>query len=187
MVDPDATDGVEHGVLALYWSARQEEFEACADKATLTFGKLPLIGFTQFRRLGRSRREAEKLVFEPSPERVAALLRRGVNRNDVDRQPIPDLGWSLRLWSGGADGESFAVSLACGSYSQWVTNSLVVKFPHAGLRVLSKQVDKARTLYVALIRLWQPEQATLCVGEINWNGPVLAPEGECLELLKKGR
>jgi hypothetical protein len=80
MTERRAADAVEHGVLALYWPARKEELDACAEKATLTLGELPLIGFTQSRRLGRSRRQAEKRVFEPTRVTVLPVRREPFSR-----------------------------------------------------------------------------------------------------------
>ena len=175
---------LKRGVLALYWPARKDPFEACVERATQTLGNLGRVGFARFRRLGR--RNADALVFEPTRDNVAELLRRGVNRNDVDRQPIPDLGWRLSLWSGGSDGESFSFGLHCGCYSKWVGNNVLVEFPYSGPLVLANQLEDARAVYTALLGLWKPEQATLCDGDIDWKDDhVLSPTGACFELLQK--
>lgn len=174
------------GMLALNWPARKAEFKWCAAAVTETLGLLNTVGFTTFRQLGRSRRDAERSVFEPTSQAVTALLIKGANRTDVGRQPMPELGWRLSLWSGGPDEAAFGFSVHCGCYSEWVGNNVRVGFPRSGPRELAQQLDEARSRYRILVGLWQPEQATLCLGSIKWTDRVLTPAGVCVELLQRG-
>ena len=166
----------ESGLLGLYWSARQEPLETCVGRAYRTFRALQSAGYDRYFFLGRSRRDALKRQFEVSEENVRVLLGKGVNREDLPpRPPIPELGWSIAFWSGDADDESYAISIHCGAYSPAVGNSVVIKLPPAGPLSLSVSPDGALKAYRSLVEIWEPDQAVLCEGSIDWEGGRLVP------------
>jgi hypothetical protein len=178
---------VEPGLLGLYWPARQQSLEECSARVLDSLCALQSHGYQRFFRLGRSRRDGLKREFLVNADTVTALLAKGVNQTDIPRRPIPELGWSLSLWSGDSDDESYALRLHCGSYSHVVGNSFVMQLPCSGPHSLPISSDRALAAYTALVDIWQPEQAILCTGLISWEDGVLAPEGESIALLQRTR
>lgn len=166
----------ETGLLGLYWGARQQPFETCARRAYQAFRALQSAGYERYFFLGRSRKEALKRRFEVSEDNVRAALRKGVNREEMPpRAPIPDLGWRLSFWSGDANDESYGISILCGAYSPPVSNCVVIDLPQAGPFSLSTSRDRALDAYRALVAIWEPEQAVLCEGSIDWEDGRLVP------------
>jgi len=96
------------GLIGLYWSARKESLDQCSERSLNALRCLRQHGFSAFYLLGRTRKEALKHPFELSFAAVRELLNCGVNRYDTGRrEPIPDLGFSFYLWSGGPDDFSY--------------------------------------------------------------------------------
>jgi hypothetical protein len=159
----------------MYWPAREERLEECARRAYETLRVLQTHGYKHFYFLGRSRRDALKRQLEVTEKNVLATLAKGVSRADIPRTPIPELGWSMSLWSGDADGESYSISMRCGGYSKHVGNSVVLNLPAAGRFSISASPDRAMQAYQALLSIWEAEQAVLCEGSIDWQDGRLVP------------
>ena len=170
----------ETGLLGLYWPARPAPLEACARRVYETFRTLQSLGYVPYYFKGRSRRAALKRPFEVTEENVLATLAKGVNHTDVPRRTIPDLGWSLSLWSGGSDGEAYSLAITCGGYSAYVGNNVTLSLPPAGPFSLGVSPQPALKAYEALVGIWQPEQAVLCEGPISWADGRLVPAREPL-------
>src|SRR5947209_4424038 len=119
------------GLLGLYWKARRQSLDECADLCLRTVLTLREAGFDGFYGLGRSRRAALRPI-ELSLEAIQSLLARGVNRRDIGREVIPELGYSISLWSGHRDDGAFDLRIHCGCYSQWVGNNVTVGLPSEG-------------------------------------------------------
>jgi hypothetical protein len=179
----------KHGLLGLYWPARKQALEECSALAYNSLRVLQAHGYERFYHLGRSRRDALKRELMVNAESVRSVLEKGVIRRDVPpHRPIPELGWSLFLWSGDADDESYGLSLNCGVYSQCVPNSFVLDLPFAGRHSLAVSSERALETYSALVEIWRPEQAVLCEGSISWdNERRLVPDEKPLALLQQGK
>lgn len=162
------------GLLGLYWNARPQSLDECADLSYRTLLELRKVGFDSFYQRGRSRKDALRRPVDASFEGIRKLLARGVNRNEVNREVIPELGFSLSLWSGHADDESLGVAIHCGSYSRWVGNNVTVTLPSEGPYCLEQVRAKAEAVFDALVSLWNPEQALLSDANLRWDGRRIA-------------
>jgi hypothetical protein len=161
----------ELATLGLYWGARKQSLEECADLCVSTFALLRNVGFQTFFRLGRARREGLEHPIEESLDALRLLLANGVNRTDIDRQPIPQLGFRLGAWSGGRDEESYSLSITCGSYSEHVSNVVLLKLPSSGAYSLDAAPHRARDTFERVVNLWTPEIAALWTGDnLRWGG-----------------
>ncbi len=157
------------GLLGLYWGARQHPLDECADLCLRTLLAMRDAGFDGFYLLGRRRKDALRRAVELSPEGIRRQLARGVNRRDDNRQVIQELGYSLGLWSGRPDDESFGLTIHCGSYSKWVGNNVTLNLPPAGPHSLVQARAQAERLFEALVSVWHPEQAILChADDLRW-------------------
>jgi hypothetical protein len=110
---------VETGLVAVYWGPRKQPLDVCARGVHESLQALRAAGYERYFQLGRSRRDALKRPFEPTPDAVRALLARGIHRGDIPRTPIPELGWTLGLWSGVCESSAFG----------WEHGKLVFKRP----------------------------------------------------------
>jgi hypothetical protein len=161
----------ELATLGLYWGARKQPLEDCADLCVSTFALLRDAGYQTFFRLGRTRREGLEHPIEESQDALRLLLGRGVNRTDIGRQPIPQLGFRLGAWSGDRDEESCSLSITCGSYSEHVSNVVLLKLPSSGAYSLDAAPQRAHGTFERLVNLWKPEIAALWTGDnLRWDG-----------------
>ena len=84
-----------------------------------------------WRKLGGSRAQAlAQPMIDPSPDAIEARLT--VNRNDVGREPIPELGFGFDAWNGASDpADGAAVSARVGLHAQnpSLSNRFVVTLP----------------------------------------------------------
>src|SRR6202007_600966 len=127
-----------------------------------------------------SRRTALERPFEVSPSSVENLLANGVNRTDVGKAPIPELGWSMSLWAGDTDSEAYNVTFHCGAYSKRVGNNVVINLPEVGRHSLAEGGSRAMRLYGDLLKFWPPGQAVLCDGPITWERGSVIPRSKPL-------
>lgn len=158
------------GLLGLYWNARQQSLDECADQCLRTILAMREAGFNGFFQRGRSGKAVHRGEVEMTPEALSGLLARGVCRRDDNREPIPELGWSIGLWSGRSYDESFGLDIHCGCFSESVGNNVVLTLPSSGPHSLAQARVKAEELFDELVALWQPEQAILCnVDDLRWD------------------
>lgn len=168
-------------LLAHYWEARADSPESAARFLHPGFLALQEAGLGMFFLKARSRRRAESTPFTPSLPALQELLARGVNRRDTDRQPIPELGFSIGLWSGGSDEASFSLSVHIGSTSPHARNCLLLELPAVGPYALHRQSAKLHALFSKLVEVLRPSQGIVCEpSAIRWEGAALSPSIPCL-------
>jgi len=157
-------------MIGLYWRERRQSLEVCAELCFRSLCCLQKNGYAIFYQLSRSRKTALRHPVEPSLEAIRSLLEKGVNRRDTDRQPIPELGFRLSLWSGGPDDESYSVSVHCGCGSQFVGNNFLLDLPRSGPFSLALSQDSAFATFRELLSIWQPEKGVVCdSNELRWD------------------
>src|SRR5580658_6009481 len=106
--------------VGVYWGDRREKVAQCTDLLERHFATLAKASenLSHWYHGGRRRATPDMLVDTGSPEALAELLKRGVNRRDIDLQIMPELGFRMGLWNGGARGWSAGTSVTCGLYSK---------------------------------------------------------------------
>lgn len=102
-------------IVALYCEPRASSPSQSAEALLPAFEALHGTGFGVFFRKGRSRKAATTQPFVATRESLHELLAHGINRRDVGKQPISELGQSLALWSGGAEEEAYDLTVQIGS------------------------------------------------------------------------
>lgn len=161
----------EHAKLGIYWGPRAQSLQECAELCLNTISLLRSAGYPTFFQLGRTRREGLKHPIEESQQALELLLAKGINRTDVGRHPIPELGFRLGAWSGGSDAESYSLSITCGCYSSRVSNVVLLALPSTGAYSRGSSPESARLAFEGLVGLWRPEIAALWVGDnLRWDG-----------------
>ncbi len=168
-----------NGRVGLFWGPRQKPFADCSRDVLATLSVLQSKGFEKFFHGGRRRGEVMKREVQIQADAIRALLTEGADHGDAEIGIEPELGWSLSLWSGDP-AEAYSVSFVCGAYSAWARNSVTIVLPTVGPRSLTSDSARALQIYERLVEIWQPEQAVVCQGDIEWQDGRLTTENEPL-------
>jgi hypothetical protein len=163
-------------LLAVYWGPRPTPLDDAVTLTVRACAALSTAGYSELRHKGRSRKEAEKLRFSPDEKSVTQLLSRSVNRRDVDKTQMPELGYSFGLWSGGPDELAYEFSGHIGNSTQIGKNCLLLRIPSSG--PVSHQANESAVLalFSVLVQLCQAEQGIICEpAAVEWVGQRLSP------------
>jgi hypothetical protein len=142
-------------VIGAYWSARKEEREACAQRTLTLLEDLrnELQHPAWFPTT--SRPERLKPPIELTAQSISSLLT--TNNRDIDRIPIPELGFYLSIWNGDFK-QPMGMSINCGLYSLRQSNCVVVNMP-ATASPSSEQIDRYGKMLGLMIKAWEPDFA----------------------------
>lgn len=164
------------GLLGLYWGPRRQDVEACAGLWLHALHALSGKGFSTYYQKGRSRKDALRRPIDLTLASIQAILAKGVNRRDDNREPIPELGFHFSAWSGHRDGEAYSVSGTCGCWSERVSNTFVLDLPTSGPYSLPQALTSLKQVFGDLVEIWQPDKAVLCdMSELAWENRRFAP------------
>ena len=119
--------------VSAFWSDREVSRSAAADTVSAVLLGIraldPLLA--TWRKQGGSRAEAlAQPIIDPSHDSIEARLT--VNRKDVGRKPIPEMGFGFSAWNGASEpADQAAVSATVGLHAQNpnLRNSFVVTLP----------------------------------------------------------
>jgi hypothetical protein len=115
--------------------------------------------FAKWYHLGRSRKEAlQKPIKTGDMAEIISLVEKGRHRRDVGRQPIDELGFSVRIWNGGEEpAKSIALGVGCGLYSEapGLGNVVTLHFPKELGRLADSSV--AVEVLLAAAKCWNPD------------------------------
>jgi hypothetical protein len=136
-----------------YWLGRKESAEVCAFRAESFFRLLTRCDptFTQWFEKAYSREDALKLRFELDATTFLELFGR------EDAQGVKG-GFSMNAWNGERSDDDSTLRFSCGSSSQIVPSTCVLRLPAEGpvaRRVLSASV--LTQVLRAMVLSWEPE------------------------------
>jgi len=139
--------------VGVYWLAREETVDACAQRAATFFRLLAACdpSLARWYRKGWTLEEALQHRVESTKD--AFLKEFGP---EEERSPL--FGVSLGLWSGGPNGDGSSTHISCGSTSDRVSNSCLFNPPHEGpdaQRLL--QTPVLAQVLRAMALAWEPE------------------------------
>jgi hypothetical protein len=119
---------------AVYWGARQEPRDVCAARICAALNELRSVNdqFQNWYKQGRSRKESLQHDILIEIGAIDRLLAAGVNRTDIGKNPIPELGFSLSFWNGGPENGAISLMLRCGVYDIRIGNAVVLNLPRDG-------------------------------------------------------
>lgn len=167
-------------LLALYWGPRVAKLDDAANLVSAAFSAMAGAGYSSFYRKGTAARSARRSPFEPTPEAVAAMLRRGVNRRDIGNEPIPELGRSFGLWSGHAEPLAYTFTGLVGNSTAIGKNNLLLQLPKQGDLSLPQNLLRIEVLFNELISVAQPDHAIVCASTaIRWSLSALSQGIPC--------
>jgi hypothetical protein len=166
-----------------YWDARYAGVDSCADSLAQFLDRLAAIDplLTGWRNKGRTKREAlDQPVVTTEHADLVARLSAGVNRRDVNHEPIEELGYSIGWWNGHGSKSAVTLSVALGVTSLWVGNCVVIHLPDPRAAKELYTATKALDVLHALIDVFAPDSAV-------WtNESLVAPQKEPDEPLETG-
>lgn len=143
--------------LAVYWSARRESIEQCADRLQRFLSELSACDSvfpSWYDNDVRSKKSFQKRVEVESLGYLVDLLNRG-RFHDDDKILIEDLGFLIGLSNGRDKEKQSTMSIQCGGYSELGGNSVVLNLPKE-LGDLRKPEPIAAVLASAA-RAWEPD------------------------------
>jgi hypothetical protein len=150
-------------LVAVYWGARRETLDACAQRTLRHFEALAGVSehLGRWHKLGRRKPSTDRPVDVTSGEVVTDLLAAGVNRTDIGREVIPELGWSMSLWNGDAGGWSASVRIHCGLYSRvrGLSNAAYVSVNDDAGSAFS--TADAEALLARWVQIWTPDRGVV--------------------------
>jgi hypothetical protein len=154
-------------LLAVYWGPRSAGLAESVELLSDTFSALAEAGYVEWRHKGMSRKKAETLPFAANDVSIAQLLR--VNRRDFDNSPIPELGYSFGLWSGGREDRAYELSGGVGNTTQIGKNCILLTLPAVGpLSFLDNEVA-VLSLFERLVLMSKADQGIVCdPNAIEW-------------------
>ena len=145
--------------IGAYWGARREDAESCARRlAALVQSLAPMDPlFASWFKSAKSLKESLKRPLELELSSLQEYVQREIMR-DSRRKPMEDLGFSVWLWNGHQGGNDAWLSMACGGYSEVVSNRCLLEAPYKGPgseRVLTApfQAQALRAIATA----WDPD------------------------------
>jgi len=151
--------------IAAYWGERKESRTKCAFRIAQAIDLLAQI----HPELSVWYLKKSKKTISPKKIDGKSEIERNMraNKRDSDGLPIYDLGFSLGLWNGS---NSFPCSfnVACGAYSEFVKNSVVLQFPENNNILPYSEI---RRCLVAIVSVLDPDFALVTSHEyIDHNG-----------------
>jgi hypothetical protein len=143
--------------VGIYWAVRDESFEDRLRRLEGHFGALAATSDALARWYAKAWRKPRepKEIFVREPEVLRALLAKGVNRTDIDKTVITELGWSVHLWNADRCGLSASTSIGCGKTSPFVRNVALVDCTEDGEGVLDDA--SAVELLKRWVEVWEPD------------------------------
>lgn len=136
-----------------YWSQRRESMEAASARLASFLKALSeqRADLSKWYRKAGSRDAALRSVLTPDGASIVGELK--PSRRDVDRQPIPELGFAFAAWNGA----EASLSAQIGAWSPYVRNAVVLNLG-SGVRLGE---DSSRALLEALVRAFDPDHAVV--------------------------
>jgi len=149
--------------LGVYWGPRKESIEDCAQRIALYLTQL----IDKFGRLGEWYEKVLTKKSAPSGRAVntyevselVTLLAKGINKRDIDRQPMHELGYRIGLWNKQKSGVAIGLTVRCGMYSEvkGLANSVVMQLPSDLSAVLLNDASTLKMLLLLTSEIWDAD------------------------------
>lgn len=144
-----------------YWGPRKEPMDQCAERLLCFLKGIEGLSpaFCNWRHVGKRR----YTPVEMEAGSLRKLLERGVNRTDIGRKVIEQLGVGAQFWNGRHDDLSAGLMVQCSSWTQvpgLVPNFVTLDMPVAVLQAAGGNQVALRA-FRSLIECWEPEHTFL--------------------------
>lgn len=168
--------------VGVYWSARHESVEVCAQR----LGRYLVSLKSAFPALAewykRSGVASQPVLFDKNEYgQLLDILSAGVNKRDVNGEIIEELGFRVGLWNKRKESEAIGLGITCGLFSNsaGLSNAVTLSLPK-DLEALSLQGEGAlRKLLLLQVEAWNPDWGAVFASQSDavrnrkGNGPFL--------------
>jgi hypothetical protein len=147
-----------------YWGARPESREECATRVSRFLSQIAQKRpeFSAWHRLARTKKKALESRIGLSVEEVQKALT--THRGDIDKKPIPELGYIAGLWNG-RDDAGMRLFVTCGCYSERVSNAVVLDLPKKHNNPDLFDPNLLLSLLVDIVDAFDPDDAVVTSSE----------------------
>lgn len=146
------------GYLGIYWGAREESVDRCADRLQRFTEKLALCDDSLaawWERPSAPHDEVAQPARTADTEYLVHALLEGRKRTDVNRRVIENLGFDL-WWTNRPRGiPAIVLHVGCGGYSRHVGNAVTLDFSARSGGLPTK--DLLRRVLLAAADIWEPD------------------------------
>jgi hypothetical protein len=144
-----------------FWGARKESLEACSQRVLATLEALHELDPVFDHWSEPMGEDAREIALEA--EAIGRALSAGVNRGDVSGEPIPELGYTLLVCSGGRLAGQVSFKVMCGAYSKWNRNVCLVRLPRASTDAGARLLDRGQAVRLCeiLVNCWDPDHGVV--------------------------
>jgi hypothetical protein len=144
--------------IGIYWNARKQHIDDCANQASQFLVKLhdfDQSSFSSWFGKGWSKEEAlQKVIDITDIVQVKNFL---LERTKEDEKEFSKIGYLASFWNGKDGLEGMSISFSVGSYSEFLTNNCLINFPFTGSTF--ETYKNKRNMYALgqfLIDFWEP-------------------------------
>ena len=148
--------------IGAYWNAREEQLDDCSEKIVDFLTQLSDFLDVQHWELRKRKKSIKKQIIELNKDYIASTL--NTNKRDDNNSPIRELGFNLGIWNGAND-FPIIISITCGAFSQFVKNTIILRFPPAELNEILPRLDFYQKLISIFIEVWNPDNVLLTSNE----------------------
>lgn len=155
--------------LQVRWAQRADDVEQCALRLTTFLTRLAETTalFQKWYRKGNSREEALERSVKIEYENLKSLVEQGKHLNDLN-EVIPDLGYSISLWTSITPEISTSLSILCGCYSKYLSNTCLIYMPSDTAWLDEHlQLSLIHEILTIAIKSWEPDWAVFTSRQIN--------------------
>ena len=159
------------------WTARQEDASSCADRLSSFLSELRAIDhiFLTWHEGGKPKKEYRLPV---SRQQLVRFFEKGVNKTDIGRHVIPELGFAVSLVPT-AQFSDIVFRVNCGGYSPWNSNCCSIELPREGdVAERIVQASKLTQIARAVVHSWQPLHGVITSHQCS---KIISPENPLRE------
>jgi hypothetical protein len=140
-------------IVGAYWSQRKESMESASARVAAFLAALSSHGaeFLTWYRKGKSRAAALRSPLNLDAASIASELKPSLR--DMDRQPMPELGFEFAAWNGSR--ASFSAHV--GAWSPYVRNAAVLSLSDSE----RFGEDSCRAVLEQMVRVFDPDHAVV--------------------------
>ncbi len=139
--------------IGAYWSERKEPREDAAKRIAEFLTSITSCSEHFSKWFGTARSKAAALQLPIAVDSLSVASKLSVNRRDIDRQSIPDLGYSLAVWNGG----DVSFSARVGVYNPYASNVVTLELGDS----VALSPDVLKKLLEEMIRAFDPDEGVV--------------------------
>ncbi len=143
------------------WRSRKEDLAECASRLGRFLESISALDRV-FSTVYEAGKTSNASLVSPRQEKLEKMLAKGVNKKDIGKEDMPELGYSLTLWNPDTSEGAVTLRVHCGVYSKHVNNLCLINLPNSGAAVQRLlAVPFLVQLCKAVVEVWNPEHGVV--------------------------